>query len=126
MRTFALIVVVAVVTALVSLGVSGYVFYNKWQFLRATLESVLLTEPVEIQPLTLAQASEKLVEQVRRKKQMRLVCVFSPPALGDRRATTFAKLDGTAFFGVKALEESYQCHAEFAGSDTILFTEKDG
>lgn len=123
MKTLILVILVAALSACISLGVSAYIFYHKWQPLRATLESVILSEPVDIESLTLAQASEKIVEQVRRKKQVDIGCVFSPTGLGDKRPITNVKLDGTAFFGVKALEETYGCRAVFAGDRTILFTE---
>ena len=116
-------ILVAVVSAFISFGVSAYIFYNKWQSLRVALESVILSEPVDIEPLTLAEASAKLVEQVRGKKHIRLTCVFSPPSLGDKRPITYTKLGGTAFFGVKALEGCYECRAAFADDDIILFTE---
>lgn len=118
-----LIVLFAAVSAFIAFGVSAYIFYNKWQPLRSTLESVILSEPVDIQSLTLAEASERLVKQVRAKKNIPITCVFSPPAIGDKRPITQTKLDGTAFFGVKALEESYECRAAFAGDRTILFTD---
>lgn len=125
MRRVSITILLMATTALVSVGGSAYVFYNKWQSLRATLESVKLSERIDTETLTLAQASEKLVEQVRQKKGLRIRCVFAPPDLRERRSITRAHLDGTAYFGLKTLEVSYGCRAELAENATILFAGRD-
>lgn len=125
MRTLFIIVSVATATALTSFAVSAYIFYNKWQSLRVELESVILTEPVDIQSFTLEEASEKVADQVRRKRHVPITCIFHPPSLGSKRPVIRAKLDGSAFFGIKALEESYACRATLAGDRMIVFTERE-
>ena len=122
MRTALIIITTAVLTAIITAAVTWHFLFNRWQPVRATLENVVLAERVDIGNLTLMQASEVVIKEVKAQKNVTLNCVFLPEGLAQRMPNGSLLLGGNAYFCVIALQHMYNCNAEAAGDDTILFT----